>query len=168
MTTDADATKACGDEVRVTVGIAVSPERAFAIFTTEINRWWRRGRRFRSAPGEAGIVFLEPGPGGRVFESFGPDSGTPVHEMGRTLVWDPPHRLVLEWRAANFAPHEKTEVEVLFRPSAIGTTVVLVHRGWRGIRADHPVRHGLDVPAFCTMMGSWWGDQLTSLRLHSR
>lgn len=175
MSTDAganagsrDAVADRGDEVRVTVGVAVPPDRAFAIFTGEIDQWWRRGRRFRSAPGEAGIVCLEPGLGGRLFESFGPAPGDHVREIGRTLVWDPPHRLVLQWRAANFAPEKTTEVEVAFRPSATGTTIVLTHRGWQGIRADHPVRHGLDAFAFCRMMGSWWGDQLTMLRLQSR
>ncbi len=62
-----------------------------------------------------GVVCIEPGAGGRVFESFTGEAGEQVREMGRTLVWDPPHRLVLLWRAANFAPHEQTEVEVQFR-----------------------------------------------------
>ena len=40
-----------------------------------------------------------------------------------------------------------------------------VHRGWAAIRPDHPARHGQDVPAFLRMMGLWWGDQLSLLRI---
>jgi hypothetical protein len=54
---------------------------------------------------------------------------------------------------------------VLFKPVGASTHVTVVHRGWAAIRADHPVRHGQPVPAFLRMMGLWWGDQLTALRL---
>ena len=50
-----------GDQARVTVGVAVPPEEAFRVFTQEVDLWWRRGRRFRNAPGEQGIVCIEPG-----------------------------------------------------------------------------------------------------------
>ena len=153
-----------GDRVRVTVGVALPPAETFEVFTDEIDRWWRRGRRYRNAPGEAGIVCLEPGVDGRLFESYGSGPDERVVEIGRTLVWDPPHRLVLQWRNAVFAAGEHTEVEVEFRASGSGTTVILTHRGWSAIRPDHPARHGLDVAAFCRMMGLWWGDQMTSLR----
>ena len=156
-----------GDETRVTVGVAVPPDEAFRVFTEEVNLWWRRGRRFRNAPGEAGIVCIEPGPGGRLFESFDTPAGERVVEMGRTLVWQPPQRLVLQWRAVNFAPDEHTEVEVLFRPVGRGTEVTVVHRGWAAIRADHPVRHGQPPQPFLRMMGLWWGDLLTSMRLRA-
>ena len=80
--------------------------------------------------------------------------------------WEPPSRLVFEWRGVNFAPGERTEVEVLFEPSPSGTLVTVTHRGWAGLRPDHPVRHGQEVTAFIRMMGLWWGDLLTSLREH--
>jgi uncharacterized protein YndB with AHSA1/START domain len=41
-------------------------------------------------------------------------------EIGRILVWEPPHRLLFEWRASNFTAAEHTEVEVRFRASASG------------------------------------------------
>jgi uncharacterized protein YndB with AHSA1/START domain len=154
-----------GDEARATVSVALQPEEAFRVFTEQVDLWWRRGRRFRNSPGDRGIVCIEPGVGGRLFESFAGATGETVVEIGRTLVWEPPHRLVLQWRASNFAAHEHTEVEVLFRAHADSTQVTVVHRGWSAIRADHPVRHGLERPAFLRMMGMWWGDQLTALRL---
>jgi hypothetical protein len=64
----------------------------------------------------------------------------------------------------NFAPSEKTEVEVGFTPSTGGTLVTVTHRGWSRLRGDHPVRHGREPVAFIRMMGMWWGDLMTSLR----
>jgi uncharacterized protein YndB with AHSA1/START domain len=156
-----------GDAVRATVFVALSPALTFDVFTREIDRWWRRGVRFRNAPGEAGIVLIEPGIGGRLFESYGSGADEHVVEIGRVTAWDPPHRLVLDWRNSNFAAGEWTEVEVEFTPTREGTTVTVTHRGWTSLRADHPARHGLDASAFQRLMGSWWGDLLTSLRLRA-
>jgi uncharacterized protein YndB with AHSA1/START domain len=153
-----------GDRVRVTVSVAIEPELAFRVFTEEIDRWWRRGRAYRMARGDRGILHLEPGVGGRLFESFETDAGTKVVQTGEVTHWEPPARLVFDWRAVNFAPSEKTEVEVCFEPTPTGTLVTLTHSGWSKIRADHPVRHRQEVPQFVREMGLWWGKLLTSLR----
>jgi uncharacterized protein YndB with AHSA1/START domain len=152
-----------GDQARVTIGLAVSPLEAFEAFTQDIDLWWRRGPRFRNAGGEQGIVCIEPGVGGRVFESFDGPTGEVVIEIGRTLVWDPPHRLLFAWRLSNFAPGESTEVEVLFQPSANGCHVTVMHRGWSQVRPDHPARHGLADAEFIRMIGLWWADLLRPL-----
>lgn len=158
-----------GDQASASVALRVPPAEAFRVFTEEIDLWWRRGRRFRHAPGQSGFVRLEPGAGGRLFESFDRGGGERVVETGRVLVWDPPRRLLLEWRAINFAPHERTEVEVCFEATSRGGTLVtVVHRGWSALRADHPVRHGEAAPAFMRTMGMWWADLLTLLRLHAQ
>jgi uncharacterized protein YndB with AHSA1/START domain len=154
-----------GDRARVTVGVAVPPAQAFRIFTEEIELWWRRGPRFRSAPGESGLIALEPRVGGRVFESYTVNAVERVVEIGRIRVWDPPRRLLFDWRAANFAPAERTEVEVLFEPTASGTRVTVTHSGWAAIRADHPVRHGRTGADFSREIGLWWGGLLSSWRL---
>ena len=114
--------------------------------------------------GRPGTISFERRVGGRLFESFDTSSGTHVHEAGRIAVWEPPSRFVFSWRNANFAPDEATEVEVVFEPSGDGTVVTVSHRGWAGIRPDHPARHGQEGAAFIRSMGLWWGDQLTSLR----
>jgi uncharacterized protein YndB with AHSA1/START domain len=155
-----DTRRIPGDEARVSVLVAVAPEAAFRVFTEEIDQWWRRGLKHRS------VVHLEPRAGGRLFESLETASGVRVVETGRIRAWEPPTRLVFEWRAVNFAPSEQTEVEVLFQPSPGGTLVTVVHRGWSRIRPDHPARHGQAVPAFIRMMGLWWGELMTSLREH--
>jgi len=154
-----------GDQASVTVTLAVALDEAFEIFTKEIDRWWRRGPRYRMARGDRGFIRIEPGVGGRVFESYDANDGEKVIEVGRTKVWDPPHRLLFEWRAANFGPGEKTEVEVKFQGSASGTRVTVVHRGWSAIRPDHPARHGATGADFSRMIGLWWGEQMSSLRV---
>lgn len=154
-----------GDRARVTVGVAVPPAQAFRVFTEEIELWWRRGPRFRNAPGDSGLIALEPHQGGRVFESYTVDAVERVVEIGRIRVWDPPRRLLFDWRASNFAPAEHTEVEVLFEPTAGGTRVTVTHSGWAAIRADHPVRHGLGGPEFSREIGLWWGGLLSSWRV---
>lgn len=156
-----------GDQARVTVLVAVPRERAFRIFTEEIDQWWRRGLKYRVAGNRRGIIHLEPRVGGRLFESFDTDAGTTVFETGRVTVWLPPERLVFEWRAANFSPDQKTEVEVTFEETASGTLVTVTHRGFSKLPPDHPVRHGLEVAAFIRMMGLWWGDLMSSLRVYA-
>jgi uncharacterized protein YndB with AHSA1/START domain len=153
-----------GDQARVSVLVEVEPDAAFRIFTEEIDQWWRRGFKYRIAGNRRGIIHLEAGVGGRLFESFESKSGTRVVETGRVTAWEPPARVVFEWRAASFAPSESTEVEVRFEPSASGTLVTVTHRGWSRIRADHPARHGLEVAAFIRSTGLWWGELMSSLR----
>lgn len=156
---------AAGDQARVTALVRVEPAEAFRVFTEEIDLWWRRGLAYRVAGKRRGIICIEPRLGGRLFEIFETRSGTErVVETGKVMVWEPPRRLVLEWRAVNFKPDEVTEVEIEFAPSASGTRVTVTHRGWSRIRGDHPARHGKDVGPFLAELGRWWGDLMTSMR----
>lgn len=154
-----------GDRVKVSMRVEVEPEMAFEVFTTRIDLWWKRGPRFRNGRGEQALIAIEPGVGGRVFETVAEASGAPhVLELGRVRVWEPPHRLAFSWRNANFAPGEVTDVEVSFEPAAGATMVIVTHSGWSRLRAGHPARHGLDAMGFTRLMGRWWSDQLGSLR----
>jgi uncharacterized protein YndB with AHSA1/START domain len=157
---------AAGDKVRVTVYVDVPPGDAFAVFTDEIDRWWRRGPAYRVAGRSPGVLHLEPRLGGRIFEQHG-ERGGAIHEVGRITAWEPPARLAFDWRSVTFAPGEATTVEVWFDASGGGTRVTLEHRGWSTIRGDHPVRHGKDVPAFIRDLGMWWSALVTALREHA-
>jgi uncharacterized protein YndB with AHSA1/START domain len=152
-----------GDQAVVSVRVMVDPAEAFRIFTEEIDRWWRSGLKYRIGK-QRSVVHLEPKLGGRLFESFETSAGPKTKQTGTVTCFDPPSRLVLEWRAVNFAPDEKTEVEVLFQPSASGTLVTVKHSGWSRIRADHPARHGADTAKFLSDMGMWWAELMTALR----
>lgn len=167
MSSLASASRPAGDQARVSVLVEVPPAAAFRIFTEEIDSWWRRGQRYRVIGGDRGIIHLEAGVGGRLFESVGTGPEPRIVETGRVTAWDPPARFVFEWRAVNFAPGETTEVEVLFEESRSGTLVTVTHRGWSQIRPDHPARHGLEVAGFLRMLGMWWGDLMSSLRVRA-
>jgi uncharacterized protein YndB with AHSA1/START domain len=156
-----------GDAATVSVQVAVSQRDAFEVFTQEIDLWWRQGPRYRIAGKRRGSLHFEPGLGGRLFETFDePGGGSRTIEVGRVTSWEPPARLALEWRGVNYAPHEKTFVEVSFEPMGRGTLVTVTHRGWSALPDDHPVRHGLVGAPFIRKIGLWWGDLMTSLREH--
>jgi uncharacterized protein YndB with AHSA1/START domain len=156
-----------GDQARVSVVVGVPPDVAFRIFTEEIDLWWRRGLKYRVAGTNPGSIHMEPRQGGLVFESFESGSEMKIFETGKITLWEPPSRLIFDWRGVNFSADEKTEVEVIFQRNSSGTLVTVTHRGWSRIRADHPVRHNLDMPSFIGMIGLWWGDLMTSLRDYS-
>jgi uncharacterized protein YndB with AHSA1/START domain len=152
------------DHARVSVAVAVSPADAFEVFTNEIDRWWRRGPKYRNAGTRRGLIHLEPRLDGRLFESFATDTGETVFEAGRVRVWEPPSRLAFSWRNSVFAAGEDTLVEVEFAATRNGTLVTVTHRGWSAIRDDHPARHGQQSREFLRSLGLWWGEQLASLR----
>ena len=156
------------DKVIVETTVAVPPARAFEIFTRETDLWWRRGPKYRVAGHRPGVLELEPRQGGRLMEKFETAKGFgKAVVVGTVLAWEPPSRLLFEWRNVNFAPAEKTEVEVRFEETRGGNTrVTLEHRGWAAIRADHPARHEKQGREFIAFIGGWWGDQLTALRLY--
>jgi uncharacterized protein YndB with AHSA1/START domain len=157
-----------GDRARVSVAVEVPPADAFAIFTEDIDRWWRRGLKYRHSVSSSGFIRIEAQLHGRLFESFETDGNTHVIEVGRIRLWEPPHRLAFSWRNANFAADENTDVEITFEPNSSGTLVTVVHSGLASLRADHPARHGNQGAAFSRMMGLWWGEQMSALRQFSR
>jgi uncharacterized protein YndB with AHSA1/START domain len=148
-----------GDLARVTVRVKAPPSVAFDVFTREIDLWWKRGPKFRHSGRRVGVLHLEPGVGGRIFETF--DAG--LVEVGKISVWEPPGRLVFGWRNATFAPNESTEVEVQFVATESGTQVIVEHRGWSTLPKDHPAKHGLEGLAFSGMMGMWWSELITAM-----
>lgn len=155
------------DAVTVMVHVRVPPPEAFAVFTEDIDQWWRRGPAYRVAGRSPGTFHLEPRLGGRLFESYRRGEQELLHEAGTITAFDPPALLAFEWRASNFQGDEVTFVEVRFAARGEGTDVTLVHSGWAALRPDHPVRHGEDTAKFLRTLGSWWGQLLTALRVHT-
>lgn len=151
-------------DVTVTTTVAVDPATAFAVFTEEIDLWWGRGPRYRFLRSATGVLRFEPGESGRLVEA---SADGEIWEVGRVLAWEPGARLAFEWRLTNFAPEERTEVEVHFEPTPEGTRVTVEHRGLLALPARHPARHGLDDRAHAAMIGRWWGALVASLREHA-
>lgn len=119
--------------VRCSVRTKAPPAKAFAIFTSQMGRWWPRGRTVGESP-HADIV-VEPLVGGRWFERDDAGVETP---WGQVLVWEPPVRLVLAWQLDGehrFDPELITEVEITFAPAdGGGTEVRLEHRNLERFR----------------------------------
>jgi len=107
--------------VKKSVVVKTPPERAFAVFTAEIGKWWPSSHSIGGAYKEA---VLEPRAGGRWYER---ETDGRECEWGKVLAWEPPARLLLAWRInAKWAydPKVGTEVELLFAELADGSTRV--------------------------------------------
>lgn len=160
-----DETTDSADQARVSILVAVDLENAFRVFTEDIDKWWRRGLKYRVAgQRQDALILLEPRVGGRVLESFEVESGSTIIEAGRVTVWEPPNRLTFTWRAIKFTDDQATTVDVRFTPQTNGTLVVLTHSGWSSIPLDHPSRHQHGAAGSIRMTGLWWGELLSSFR----
>jgi uncharacterized protein YndB with AHSA1/START domain len=108
---------------------------AFEIFTTQMGRWWPRGRTVAPEPHED--IVIEPVVGGRWFERDGAGRET---LWGKVLAWEPPERVLLAWQLGpdrQYDPNLVTEVEIRFSPLADGGTEVrLEHRNLERCRRD--------------------------------
>ena len=151
-----------GSRVLVALRVPVPPDRAFAAFTAQIGEWWRPDGLFRFTEDRTGTLAFEPGPGGRLVETY--DDGTSF-VVGHVRAWEPPHRLVVGWRHASFAPDQETELHVRFDdvedPKA--TRVVVEHFGWDRIPREHAARHGFPLPDFQLRFAEWWQSLLHHL-----
>ena len=154
------------DAVTVSTSVAVDPETAFDVFTTEVDAWWRTGPKYRMDAKRNGAMRFEPYVGGRFLEVYD-DATRDAFEIGKILVWKPGDRLVFEWRGSNFEADQKTEVEVRFEPSDEGTRVTLEHRGWDALPQDAPARHRLPEAEFYGLLGGIWVELLASMRRHT-
>src|SRR5690606_13054071 len=82
------------DLVRVTTVVPVDPATAFALFTEEVDAWWRRGPRYRFGDG---TMRFEPPPRGRLVEVYDEAAGD-LHVVGEVSAWEPGRRLAFAWR----------------------------------------------------------------------
>src|SRR4051794_20496127 len=140
-------------QVLVSLRVKVPPERAFAVFTDEIGRWWHPNHLFQFHPLGTGRLAFEPGVGGRLTEQL--NSGGSF-EIGRVKVWEPPSRLVFSWRQATFAADQETEVHVRFEPAGDETRVTVEHLGWDAIPSEHVARHTFPDVVLLLRHAEWW------------
>lgn len=148
-------------KIAVSIRLKVPPDKAFELFTRDVDLWWQKGPKYRQQLGEGGRMAFEPGEGGRLVELY---DGGREFEIGRILVWQPGERLSFVWRLSNFTPDQSTEVDIRFTPVAEGTRLTLEHRGWETLPADHPAHHGQDLMRSQLLRARWWDEQLEALR----
>lgn len=147
--------------VLVSLRVAATPARAFAVFTGDIGLWWRPNGLFQFTPRAPGILAFEPGPGGRLTETLADGE---IFEIGRITAWEPPARLVFTWRQASFAPDQMTQVELRFEPIGGETRVTVEHLGWDTVPQDHIARHRFPETVFLRRHAEWWQGLLASYR----
>lgn len=116
------------EPIRRELVVPADPERAFAIFTAEISRWWPMATH--SVGGvETVSVTIDGRVGGDIAEATR-DGGRSV--WGTVRLWEPPHRFVTTWHPGRPAD-DATELEVRFEPAPTGSRLVLEHRGWERV-----------------------------------
>jgi uncharacterized protein YndB with AHSA1/START domain len=131
-----------GTAVRASITVDAPVERAFTVFTDDIDSWWNPDHHIIEAPLDK-MVF-EPRAGGRIV-----DVGTDGSECpwSRVLVYEPPTRVVFSWDInlqwkLETDPSKASEIEVTFTPEGPERTrVELEHRhldrhgdGWEAMR----------------------------------
>jgi uncharacterized protein YndB with AHSA1/START domain len=110
--------------IRKSVTVNCSPEQAFDFFTKHKTEWWPYETHAASGEKPAEVIY-EPSVGGRVYDRLRDGR---ENQWATVLAWEPPHRLVIEWKVNPANP--ATELEVRFTAEGDGTRVDLEHRGW--------------------------------------
>ena len=108
--------------VRKTLTVAAGPQRAFAVFTAGLDKWWPRSASIGAAALKTAV--MEEKAGGRW---YGVDVNGDEAEWGEVLAWEPPGRVLLAWRiGADWKYHADllTEVEARFTDLGDGRTQV--------------------------------------------
>jgi hypothetical protein len=112
------------EALKITLDVACSAEHAFDVWTRQIGMWWPSDH---TVSGEAGLVVLQGGVGGRIYERTADGL---EHEWGQVTVWEPPLQLAYLWHlGADRA--SATEVEIQFHSQGeAATRIEIEHRGW--------------------------------------
>lgn len=118
-------TKARIPPVERSIQVPWDPETAFRRFTERIDEWWPL-ETHACAPEEAETCAVEPGVGGRLYETTRDGE---EHLWGTITAWDPPRRLAFTWHPGR-PTATRQDVEVTFAPVRGGTRVEVVHTGW--------------------------------------
>src|SRR3979411_1860844 len=133
--------------VRKSLIVKATPQHAFEVFTTGIDRWWPKSHGIGATPVRRSIV--EPFVGGRWYTQC--EDGTDV-VVGHVRVWQPGKQFVVTWEINSaWKPDARiafaSEVDVRFSPDAEGgTRVELEHRNFErmGAAEGETMRNAVD------------------------
>jgi len=106
--------------IQKSVFLRCQPQEAFELFATRISEWWPVTHRPTKDPESE--LFLEES--GRFWELA--RDGREM-ELGRVRVWEPPHRLALDFYLGTNA-EQPTAVEITFTAEDEGTRVTVHHQ----------------------------------------
>jgi hypothetical protein len=109
--------------LKISFDVACSAEHAFSVWTSRIGTWWPPDH---TVSGEADLVVLQGGVGGRIFERT---ADGVEHDWGEVTLWQPPTQLGYLWHLGADRT-AATEVEVRFVARGATTRIEIEHRGW--------------------------------------
>jgi hypothetical protein len=125
--------------------VNTNPTHAFEVFTSAIDRWWKRTPRHMWRFDPEAIIRFE---GNQLLEIH-PDQ---TFVMGEVSVWEPGKKLIFSWLSPRpAADRSRTEVEVRFEDLGGRTRIVLEHRGVAGMEVGNTIS---------SVVGLWWSDHL--------
>jgi len=115
--------------VRKSIVVAATPQRAFEVFTTRLDRWWPKTHGIGPAPVRQSVI--EPFVGGRWYQVC--EDGSDV-TAGHVRVWEPGQRFVVSWEiSAHWKPDARaefaSELEVRFSAEGANHTRVELEHG---------------------------------------
>jgi uncharacterized protein YndB with AHSA1/START domain len=114
--------------VRKSIVVKARIDKAFAVFTGSMGRWWPKSHSINRATDQVDVV-MEPKVRGRWYERGADGSEC---QWGHVLFWEPPSRVVLAWQIGadwKFDAEFLTEVEIRFTAESAETTRIdLEHR----------------------------------------
>jgi uncharacterized protein YndB with AHSA1/START domain len=119
------------EPIRRSIRVKATPQRAFTVFTTEMDSWWPRTHHIGNSPMQQ--VVVEGRAGGRIYTVQQDGIDCP---WAQVVHWEPPHRFVFAWQVGPDWRYVEdvsqcSEVEVTFTPGDDGTTLVeLEHRNF--------------------------------------
>lgn len=126
--------------VRRSITVQLSADEAFRRFTEDLGGWWPL-ERYAADTDRAVSCGLEPGPGGRLFETW--DDGS-RHVWGTVSEWEPARRLGFSWHPGR-EEESAQEVQVEFVPEGERCRVTLTFSGWERLGERAPaVREGYE------------------------
>jgi hypothetical protein len=129
------------EPVRKQLKVSLPVEKAFALFTAGIGKWWPLATHSVGEE-QAETCFLEGWVGGRIVEVL--KDGT-QSEWGKVLVWEPFQKVSFHWYPGR-EPDTAQQVTVTFSEISGGSLVELVHTGWETLGTDAQAsRDGYDA-----------------------
>lgn len=123
------------EPVSLSVSVPVAPDRAFELFTAEIDRWWPLAALSVGQERSRGVG-IEPQVGGGIVETI--EDGE-IAVWGTVVRWEPPHVLAFAWHPAG-TPDQSTAVLVRFTAGPHGTQVAVDHVGWERLELPDVTR----------------------------
>ena len=96
------------EPVRKQIAVASDVETAFRTFTEDIAAWWPVAGH--SKTGEGSVPVFEGRTGGRMYERARDGQ---EHDWATILVYEPPHRVVLEWTVNSAAPPTEVPTKIV-------------------------------------------------------